>query len=240
MQPKLTIITPTTGKGSLFSLIESIKSQEVPVEHILLWDDFREGSFAGKGDLVQTPQSLEKEEYWNEFNYLIKSIVVKGTMNSGEAKGSALRSIGLMAAQSDLVTFADDDVMWEPNHLQTMLKAIEGKQWAFCKRRIWTPIPKDGSGDDGFEFLGVDNFESVGEEAKTQYKMVDNNCMMFNRRFGTSAAVLYRETKDYNDDRLMYAFLKKHAGAPGKTNEATINQVCPDKLVPFFRTNCTR
>lgn len=234
MQAKITVITPTTGKDSLFNLIESVKSQGVPVEHLLMWDDFRQGQFEGKTPL-NNPSNLEDESYERDLNYEIKSIVIKGNMVQGDAKGSALRAIGLMAAKGEYVTFADDDVIWEKNHLATMLKSIEGKQWAFCKRRIWTKLP-----DGNFEFLGTDNFESVGEEAKTPYKMVDNNCMMFSRRFGTSAAVLYRETVDYNDDRLMYDFLKKHAGLPGKTMEATINQVCPDKLVSFFRTNCTK
>ena len=232
MQPKVTIITPTTGKDSLFSLIESVQAQNLPVEHILLWDDFREGPFMGNG--ANRPKDLEQEKYWTEFNYLIKSIEIKGSMIQGEAKGSALRAIGLMAAQSQYVTFADDDIMWEKGHLESMLKAIEGKRWAYCKRRIWT------STTEGFEFLGVDNFESVGEDSKLSYKMVDNNCMMFHRRFGTSAAVLYRETREYNDDRLMYDFLKKHAGEPGKANEATVNQVCPQRLVEFFRENCTK
>lgn len=236
MRPKISVITPTTGKNSLANLINSVTAQNAQdgsVEHILMWDDFREDSFVKNG--LSTPKDLEQDS-----PTIIKSVVIKGSIVQGAAKGSALRAAGLMIAQGDYVTFADDDVIWEKNHLATMLKAIEGKKWAFCKRRIWTPIPKDGSGDDGFEFLGVDNFESVGEEAKTPYKMVDNNCTMFERRLGTSAAVLYRETQDYNDDRLMYEFLKKYAGEPGKTNEATINQVCPERLISFFRTNCTR
>jgi len=68
--------------------------------------------------------------------------------------------------------------------------------------------------------------------------MVDNNTMIFTRRFGTSGAVVYRETKDYNDDRLMYAFLKEHAGEPGKIKEATVNQICPKKLEAMFREYC--
>jgi len=64
--------------------------------------------------------------------------------------------------------------------------------------------------------------------------------MMFRRRFGSSAAPLYREVSEYCDDRLMYEFLKTYAGEPGKTNLATINQICPDKLVDFFRNNCTK
>jgi len=231
-KPLITVITPTTGKDSLFNLIESITKQGIPVCHILLWDNLKEGRFANPD--IMKPCDLDKKEYWLEHNYMVINIDMKADMISELAAGSALRSIGLMASFTDLVTFADDDIIWEDNHLLEIMDAIDGKNWAFCKRKIWTKL-----NDGNFEFLGVDDFESVGEEAKTPYKMVDNNCMMFRRRFGVSAACLYRETKEYNDDRLMYAFLKKYAGEPGKTNNASINQVCPKRLETMFRTHCT-
>lgn len=229
-EPIVTVITPTTGKNSLFNLIDSIKAQGVPVCHIILWDEIRQDNFLRGKDI----NSIAQEGDWEKRNYLLNNIEIKSKTVSGIAPGSALRAIGLMAAQTDLVTFADDDIIWEEDHLISLIEAINEKQWAFTKRKIWSKISKDE-----FEYLGVDEFESVGEDAKTDYKMVDNNCMMFNRRFGTSAACLYRETKNYNDDRLMYAFLKKHAGIAGKTNKATINQVCPKRLYQFFKQNCT-
>ena len=70
--------------------------------------------------------------------------------------------------------------------------------------------------------------------------MVDNNCMIFKRKYGVSAACLYRNTEDYNDDRLMYNFLKQYAGVPAINIKASVNQVCPERLVEFFRTNCTK
>lgn len=231
-KPIVSIITPTTGKDSLFNLIESITKQGLSVIHIVLWDDKREGCFA---DGRMTPEKLENAKYVEDYGYVANNIIVKGNFVSGIAAGSALRSIGLMVANTEYVMFADDDVMWEPNHLSSMILSVSDKNWAFCKRKIWTKMP-----DGKYEYLGVDDFESVGEEAKTPYKMVDNNCMIFRRRFGTSAAVLYRETSDYNDDRLMYDFLKKYAGEPGKTQEPSVNQVCPERLTNFFRINCTR
>lgn len=234
-QPQVTIITPTIGNDSLFELIDSITQQDIPVTHLLLWDDARAPKFATpSANTNASPFFFEKEEFWKNYKYRANSIVVKGNMVQGVARGSALRAVGLMCAQTEFVTFADDDVMWEPNHLKTMLAAIQNKNWCACRRRIWTT-----TSDNQFEYLGVDNFESVGEHSTLPYKMIDNNCMMFRRRFGTSAAVLYRETPDYNDDRLMYAFLMQHAGAPVETNLATVNQVCPKKLVDFFRKGCT-
>lgn len=232
----ITVITPTTGKDSLFNLMQSILMQRnsVPVTHVLLWDDKREGKFS----CGMKPEDLEKyiaNPLWAAAHYAINNIILKGNRINGEATGSALRAVGLMAANTDMVTFADDDIMWDELHVQSMLSVLKDNLWAFCKRRIWTAL------DNGqYEYLGVDNFESVGEEAKTPYKMVDNNCLMFSRVMGVSAAPLYRETKNYNDDRLFYDFLKNYAGEPGKTKQATINQVCPAKLVEFFRQNCTK
>jgi hypothetical protein len=215
MNPIITVITPTTGKPSLLKLIESIKKQNIFVHHFLLWDNKKEGPFINSYIID---------------NYILDSINISASVVSGRAFGSALRAIGLMAAQTDYVTFADDDVYWDENHLQTMLSCLEDKNWVFCKRKIYNKN----------EYLGVDNFESVGEEAKTPYKMVDNNCMLFKRIYGASAAILYRETKDYNDDRLAYNFFKKYAGIPAQTNLATINQCCPNHLINFFKNNCTK
>ncbi|MFA7219871.1 MAG: glycosyltransferase family A protein [Synergistaceae bacterium] len=236
VNPLVTIITPTTGKDSLFNLIESITKQGVPVCHIILWDEIKDGRFRpSAGNANMKPEDLSRPEYWDQYNYMVINIDMKVKMVQGVAAGSALRSIGLMGAFTDLVTFADDDVIWEEDHLLQMMDAISDKNWAFCKRKIWTALP-----DGQYEYLGVDEFESVGEEAKTPYKMVDNNCMMFRRRFGVSAACLYREVSEYCDDRLFYAFLMKYAGNPAKTGRATINQVCPKRLEEFFRSNCTK
>jgi glycosyltransferase involved in cell wall biosynthesis len=231
----LTVITPTTGKDSLYNAIESLKAQTspVPIRHIILWDNKREGDFLFPNDVRRTasyPLELEREEG----NYSSNCIVIKDHFIQGKAAGSALRGIGLMAANTDYVCFMDDDVMWDSGHVEAIMKAIEGKEWAFSKRRIWT------TADGGYECLGVDDFESIGEDSKISYKMVDNNCMLFKRKYGVSAACLYRQTTNYNDDRLMYNFLMKYAGDPGKTNEATINQVCPEKLIGFFRRGCTK
>jgi len=239
MVAKVTVITPTTGKDSLFMLIDSIREQRncndepIDIHHIMLWDDKREGSFIWPDYLkneVRKPEELQVEEE----HYRSTCLVLPSGLCNRSAPGSALRSIGLMTAQTELVTFADDDIIWEKNHLSTLTSVIDasGSNWGYCMRNIWTRRE-----DDQYEFVCLDDFESVGDESKLSYQMVDNNCMIFKRRYGTSAACLYRETKEYNDDRLMYQFLTKHAGAPAKTRQATVNQVCPDRLVEFFRTN---
>lgn len=217
MNELVTIITPTTGKPSLEKLIRTLVIQDIPYVHLLLWDDVRHSG-------ARDPRSYEAL-------YNTTSIVLRGRFVNGVAAGSALRAIGLMAANTKYVTFADDDVWFEAGHLRGLFDAIQGKEWAYTVRKIWTSLQ---------EYLGEDRFESIGDETKLPYQLIDNSSMMFARRFGASAACLYRETSDYNDDRLMYAFLKKYSGSPGKTNIATVNQTCPDRLIEFFRQGCTK
>ena len=228
--PLITVITPTTGKHSLYKLNASLERQSVPWVHILLWDDKREGDF-----LYPDPVSKKVREPLNIATNSGErySIVIPGSFIKGKAAGSALRSIGLMAANTPYIMFADDDVWYEPDHFKTLLKAVEGKQWAFGVRKVWT---------EEDEYLGEDHFESVGNgpERQVPYILVDNNTMIVSRRFGTSASCLYRETEDYNDDRLMTEFLYKHAGQPGRAMEATVNQVCPKRLEGMFKKHCTK
>ncbi len=220
MQPLLTIITPTTGRPSLLRLLDSVRGQDagVAVMHLLLWDDKREPG-------GPAPAQLQAPDRMNV-------VLPDGFGRFGDAPGSALRAVGLIWATTAWVTFADDDVWWDRNHLRALLAAAGSGQWASTLRRVWSPA--------GVE-LGVDRFESVGDDPQrgVPYEMCDNNCMMMRRPLGAAAAPLYRETREYNDDRLMYAFLKRHAGPRGRTGIPTINQVCPERLVGFFRANCS-
>ncbi len=219
-RPLITVITPTTGRPSLQRLVESIERQnsDGSIFHLLLWDDFRD------------PAALPPGTF--DAAHRMSVVLGRGFGRNGDAPGSPLRAVGLMAANTPWVTFADDDVWWEPEHVSVIETATRGVNWVSTLRVIWSP--------DGRR-LGVDRFESVGDSVsrRVPYEMCDNNCMVFRRELGVRAAALYRETRAYNDDRLMYGFLKSEAGVPGKTGRPTINHVCPDRLVQFFEQNCS-
>ena len=216
----VTILTPTTGRRSLHTLMASIDAQQLPTRplHILLWDAQRAAD-------APAPESLDAPHRWS-------LVLPPGFRGHGLAPGSALRAVGLMLVCTPWVTFADDDVRWEPDHLAALLTAVKGLEWASTLRRVWTSAG---------EPLGIDRFESVGDDPGRLviYEMIDNNCMLFRRAHGVAAAPLYRQTAEYNDDRLMYAWLKAQAGARGSTGRATLHQICPPRLVEFFRAYCS-
>jgi len=216
----LTVITPTTGKKSLLQLIETIDQQDnnKDIFHLLLWDHIRDEDI--------NPLIFNKD---NRFSLIAPA----GSGKNIDAPGSILRSIGLLAARTPYITFADDDVWWEKDHFTKIKEIMNHYNWGSTLRKIYSPQK---------ECIGIDTFESVGDDytKKVPYEMCDNNCMFFKREFASKAAYLYRETTEYNDDRLMYAFLKKYAGKRGKTNIASINQMCPERLVDFFKVNCEK
>jgi hypothetical protein len=86
--------------------------------------------------------------------------------------GGALKTILSFAANSRHVAYLDDDNWYEPDHLATLLAAVQGKAWAFALRNFI----ERGSGD----LLCPDTWESVGPDrgvyAKAQGGFVDTNC----------------------------------------------------------------
>jgi hypothetical protein len=220
--PFLTIITPTIGRQSLDKLIESVDSQTIKAatHHLVMWDDYR---IKGAADPLS-------------FNSAVRqSVVLNGNLGkNGDAPGSPLRAVALMAANTPWVTFADDDVWWDKYHVEKILETIESSKvnWLSTHRHIWQSETL---------YLGVDNFESVGDALSrtVPYEMCDGNTMVFKRELGVMAAHLYRNTTNYDDDRLMYAHLKANAGPRGTITSATIHQICPETLIPFFQSNCT-
>lgn len=219
---KLTVITPTVGRKGLEKLIDSINNQSIgrdEIYHIILWDDTIKGE-------------LKNPSIFNSDNTY--SVQIPGSL--GNPYGSHLRGVGLMMAQTPWVTMADDDVWWEDGHYEHIRSFMDNPDvsWGGVRRNVWNPFTGDR--------IGVDNFESVGDspDRKVPYEMLDGNTMFFRREYGSYAAPLYRETMDYNDDRQMYEYLKSNEVGYVLSPEATINQVCPEKLVDMFNTHCTK
>jgi hypothetical protein len=91
--------------------------------------------------------------------------------------GGALMTILSYAANSRYVAYLDDDNWLGPRHLETLLAAIDGKEWAFSLR--WYV---DG---ETRQPLCIDEWESVGPGrgvyAESFGGFVDNSCLMIDK-----------------------------------------------------------
>jgi hypothetical protein len=182
-----------------------------------MWDDKRHSAI--------DPASLDGPRRFS-------TVCPGGSGRNGAAPGSILRAVGLFLARTPWVTFADDDVWWEGRYLDEVERRLGTTNWLSVHRTIYSPFTGAR--------IGVDRFESVGDapSRKVPYEMCDGNTMIFRREFGTAAARLFRETRAYNDDRLMYAFLKERAGPRSAIPDALVNQTCPERLAGFFQKFC--
>lgn len=91
--------------------------------------------------------------------------------------GGALKTILSYAANSRVVTYLDDDNWYAPNHVESMLRAISGKAWAFALRQFVDA--------ESGTVLCEDTWESMGPErgvyGKAQGGFVDTNCYFIDK-----------------------------------------------------------
>ena len=130
--------------------------------------------------------------------------------------GGALKTILSYAANSRYVAYLDDDNWYAPDHLASMLKAVDGKAWAFALRTL---VDRDSG-----EVLCPDTWESIGPgrgvHAAGQGGFVDTNCFLLDK-FACddvlSEWALTRFPGGTGGDRQVLARL---SGRPWGTNDA--------------------
>jgi hypothetical protein len=135
--------------------------------------------------------------------------------------GGALRTILSYAANSRYVTYLDDDNWWHPNHLRSLLNAVQGHDWAWSLR--WYVDAERG------EPLCVDHWESVGPELgvfKQRFGgFVDPNCLLIDKIACEPvlrwwSIPLPGDPVGMSADRHVFAWLRQH-GRHAPTGQAT-------------------
>jgi hypothetical protein len=91
--------------------------------------------------------------------------------------GGALKTILSYAANSRYVTYLDDDNWYAPNHIASMLAAVQGKAWAFSLRHFVDASSSALLCPDTWESLGPGR----GVYARSQGGFVDTNCFFIDK-----------------------------------------------------------
>jgi hypothetical protein len=137
------------------------------------------------------------------------------------ADSGALRTILTYCANSRYVVYLDDDNWIEETHVARLLRAIEGKDWAYTLR--WFVDTNT------LKPLAVDLWESVGPDrglyGESYGGFVDPNCLMIDKLKCDDAVRLWaiplaEEMRRLTADRNVFGALRRHA-AVGFTNAVT-------------------
>jgi hypothetical protein len=215
MQVQVSVVIPTILRPCLEIALRSVFAQEgVGRIQILIGVD-------KPGDPQPLYRLLEKRPV--NVSALVVALPYSTSVRHGgphvATDGGGLRSILTFMANSRHVAYLDDDNSWEPNHLAGLLKAVQGKVWAFSHRLLID--------EESGEPLAVDRWDSVGVgkgRFAAQGGLVDPNCLILDKVAAARVLGRWAETADgrpgVTADRHVFAALKD--SAHGESPQATV------------------
>ena len=214
MSERIMVITPTTGKDTVFKAIESVKAQTIPTEHMLVIDGAKSWvNFNNKGTIadicthVTLPENVGGNGWYGHRVYAAMPLMVN----------------------ADYILFLDEDNWFEPNHVETMINKIKSKDlmWAYSLRKIC---------NEAGEYVCDDDCESLGRYPPVYdhlLNFVDTNCYCFKREYLVSVAHTFYG--QWGADRPFYKAASTNLPSFGCTGEATVNYRAPERLLGMFR-----
>lgn len=222
----VTVVTPTTGMPVLAQAIKSLAKQDA--EHIVVVDG------------VQHAEKTIKIIQDNGHPKLKVMIVPENTGSpprhfkedyAGLFYGHRIYAAMTNMVNTKYIMFLDEDNWFEPNHVETMMKAMDdyGLQWCYSLRKI---VDKDGN------FVCEDNCDSLGiYPNQEQVSFADMNCYCFQTEF-LLPLLMTLQIPTYNCDRILFrkaVAASKEFSSFGSTGKYTVNyRASRDDQVRWF------
>lgn len=147
------VVIPTIVRPSLLEALRSIYSQSYSgTVQILVGIDKLLGD---EKILDQLEEGLPENMTLTLFDPEYSTSSRHGGVHTARDGGS-LRTMLSFLAHSQYVAYLDDDNLWHKNHLHYLMKAIEGKEWAFSLRWLVD--------EDTNRKITIDKWHSVGPD----------------------------------------------------------------------------
>jgi len=201
------VVMPTVGRPSLRDAVQSVYEQAFPGRiQLLIGVDAPLGSFDEHEKLfAAAPPNVTVCFFYPGYSTSVRH----GGLHPAR-DGGVLRAILTYMANARHVAYLDDDNWWNPLHLQSLIVAIDGKDWAYSDR--WFVH------QDTRQVICADDWESTGPGrgffADTNGGWVDPNCLMFDK-FACEPAIrwwtipLPGDVKAMSADRHIYAYMQQ-------------------------------
>ena len=182
IEKPITVITPTIGSPKLLDAINSVQNQTYNVNHLIVVD----GSEYTDKVLNMAP----KNAVFKNLNIVVTPENTGKT--GGDFYGHRIYAAYPHLLNSDYILFLDEDNWYEPDHVETLVRAIEEKNldFSYSLRKIYSPDKKYLC-DDNCESLGKwEIFMSRKSPHGKQY-LVDTSSFCFRKDFLQSTCHLW-------------------------------------------------
>lgn len=210
---RIAVITPTIGTSYLVQAMHSVGNA---AEHWVVVD--------GIAHAQQVVSRVQAHPYNQRLIILPENTGTpttgfNGLPYSGFFNGYRINAAIPLLTNADYIMFLDEDNWFEPNHISSMVEALEKNDWDWCYslRRI---VDKEGN------FLFNDECDSLGERPSWEQKIkfVDMNCYLFkNCVISQIAHVLFDLVKTYDGDKNLYKEASNRYPNFGGTGLYTVN-----------------
>lgn len=158
MKPLITIITPTTGNPHLAKAIQSVEEQTYDnIQYLVVVD--------GKHRVKNTYDVLST---LNCKRY--ETIILPQATGYDQYNGHRIYGAMTYISEGQFLCFLDEDNWYEPNHIETLVEAVQEKTWAYSLRKIV---------DQENNFICNDDCESLGKwKSVLNDHFVDVGCFL--------------------------------------------------------------
>jgi glycosyltransferase involved in cell wall biosynthesis len=190
MNPKVTVITPTTGDRQVYDAAKSVQKQTYKnFEHIVVVD------------------KPEKTRFVHDILQDFQTNIVNVPYNTGHSgyNGHRIYAAYSYLVDGDFLCFLDEDNWYENTHIESLVELIrQGNEWAYSLRRI---VSQDG------QYICNDDCESLGKwDSVLGDKFIDVNCFMIPRNAAIGfSPYWYRRARHPNEqpevDRILSPFM---------------------------------
>jgi len=181
MKELVTIVTPTTGTLYLKQNIESVQNQTYKQIQHLIFIDGRE-HLDKVSDIIKSIPNLKNN---------IDIIPLPYPTGKDRFNGHRMYGSSPYFAKGDFISYLDEDNWIDPDHIDSLIRTVEGKSWAFSLRKI---VDSDGN------YVCNDDCESLGKYPSVlndEDYFVDVNCFFLSREIALQTSpIWYRKARE--------------------------------------------
>lgn len=209
MNPKVVIITPTTGNQYLKDVVDSVDRQTYTnVEHFVVIDG-------------EEREKKARNILSNFSNKKRKITTLPYATGFDNYNGHRIYGAATFLVNGDYFCFLDEDNWLEPNHVELLVKQIQkGNIWAYTFRKIV---------DSNKIFICNDDCESLGMwQSVLKDNFIDVGCWFLPKHLAVNLSPCWyrraRHPKEQPEvDRLISNLLLQNYNKFGCTKEYTLN-----------------